>query len=244
MKIKKLFYSLAVFFAFTLSANAQKVINGDIRTVPSFFTFNHSPYFLVADGYDDKKYEVHINSIDILDMSINKIESVNINDVVAELSVRCIDQNGIGHDVKFAYHPHLTQTLFNDDADWEYMVPVKGEIIDKWGYTHEETVSYTIIKNNGSVVGSIPVEKWNGDVYIINDVVYAVTAEESDKGVEAHYFYTLPEFRKLISNGSNGVKAVPAFVRTVKTTHDIVGRQVSENHKGIIIKEGKKMITQ
>lgn len=241
--MKKLFYSLAVLLACTLSANAQKVLNGDIMTVPSFFSFNHSPYILAVDG-DYDKYDAQINSIDILDMNFNKIESANINDVLAELNVRCIDQNGIGHDVKFA-NSYLTQTLFNDDADWEYMVPVKGEITDKWGYTYEETVSYTIKKTNGTVIGSIPAEKWNGTVYIINDVVYAVTAEESDKDVEAYYFYTLPEFRKLISSNSNGVKAVPAMVKTLsKATLDISGRQVSENHKGIVIKEGMKMITK
>lgn len=241
--MKKLFYSLAVLLACTLSVNAQKVINGDLITIPSFFTFNHSPYFLGVNG-DLNKHNPQITSIDIFDMNFNKIESVNINDVVSGFDVHCIDKDGIGHDVKYA-DAYLTQTLFNDDADWEYMVPVKGEVTDKWGYTYEETVSYTIKKTNGTVVGSIPADKWDGDIYIINNVVYAVTTEEeSGKDLYTYYFYTLPEFCKLMSN-SNDVKAVPTMIRTSsKAAHDLAGRQVSESHKGIIIKEGKKMITK
>lgn len=235
--MKKLFYTLAVLFVCTLSANAQKAHKGFFRTIPSYFTYDHNPYIVFLD-------EDYVRDAEICDLNLNKVKTINVNSEVEYIQIeRYVDKNGIGQDVKVD-DIYLTQTFFNDDADWEYMVPVKGKVTDKWGYTYDDVVAYTIKKADGTVLGAISAAQWGGDVYVINDVVYAVKAVYGEDEVTTYYFYTLPEFRKLISNDPNGVKAVPAMVRTSKSTHDIAGRQVSESHKGVVIKDGKKMIAK
>ena len=135
----------------------------------------------------------------------------------------------------------MTQTIFNDDADWEYIVPVEGEYTDKWGDTYTDIISYTIKKTNGTIMGSIPADKWNCRMSVINDVVYAINRGEDDN----YYFYTLPEFRKFLSQDASAVKPVPAMVRTAcGEAHDLMGRKVVDHQKGIIIKDGKKMINK
>lgn len=240
--MKKLFYTLAVLFVCTLSVNAQKVFEGELKTVPSYLTFNHNPYILIVDRDADNKHIV--KCIDVYDTNLNKVESININEELEQLMFeRYIDQRGIADDVK-EDDIFISQTFFNDDADWEYMVPVYGMVTDRWGDTYNDVVAYTIKKTNGTVLGTISASKWDRDFYVINDIVYAVQEVSNNGNKSTYYFYTLPEFRKLISNDSNGVKAVPAMVRTSKSTHDIAGRQVSESHKGVVIKDGKKMIAK
>lgn len=80
-------------------------------------------------------------------------------------------------------------------------------------------------------------------------MVYAVNYDytynsDTRTGEYTFYYYTLPEFRKLIS-GTDGVEPVPAMKRTVsKETFDLMGRKTSDRHKGIVIKDGKKMIVK
>lgn len=103
-------------------------------------------------------------------------------------------------------------------------------------------VSYTIKKTDGTVLGSFPKDKWHCEVGVINDVVYAI---HRDNNTDEYFYYTLPEFRKYIFHDANSVQPVPAMVRNVSgDTHDLMGRKVSEHQKGIVVKDGKKMIAK
>lgn len=230
--MKKLFYSLAVLFFCTLAANAQKEIIGGkhLNSVPSFFTYDHNPHLLARHSSYDEESESVSTSINIYDKSLNNVESVNMSGSFSNLELDvCLDKNGLRYYVDNLY---LTQTFFNDDSDWEYIEPVYGI---------ETVVSYTIKKTNGTVVGSIPANKWTRSVCVIDDVVYTKLEGEDD----TYYYYTLPEFRKLISNDPSSVEPVPAMVCSVANeAHDLMGRKASGHHKGIVIKDGKKMINK
>lgn len=232
----KNFYSLVVLLATTLCVSAQNVVmHHGIETIPSYFTYNHTPYIV------DRCEEGENNIIDLYDMNFNKISSFNIDTDVYDLNLRSvIDKNGICHSPK-EDELYLTQTFFNDDADWEYVVRDEGEDVNEWGYA--ETVSYTIKKTDGTVVGSIPVGKLC-QLLVINDVVYAVI-HDYDESTDEYtvYYYTVPEYRKILFNDKNGVKPVPSMVHTVSSeSYDLMGRKVSNGHNGVVITEGTKSL--
>lgn len=238
--MKKLFFSLAALFGCTLSVSAQKaaMLEGRMQTIPSYFTYNHTPYITTLQEDDD-------NIINIYDMSFNQISSFNLGkeDFDNFELKTIIDKNGVSFDVEFD-DIYLTQTFFNDDADWEYIVPVKGGEPNEWGYFYTE--SYTIKKTDGTVVGSIPADKYIDEVWVINDVVYALTSEYDESTDKTnYYYYTVSEYRKFMSHDASGVKPVPAMVRTVSNeTRDLMGRKVSDRHKGIVIKDGRKSVAR
>lgn len=246
--MKNLIFTLAVLFIGTVSVNAQKAFpdDDDFNLIPSYFTSKHVPYFLrgveYISDYENRVSYYRLDAGNIYDMNFDFVTSFNIEDELDFLRLAWfVDKNGIQHDTQ--YKLFLTQTFFNNDADWEYIVPVKEPVNTQWG-TEFEIVSYTIKKTNGTVLGSISAKSWSGDVYIINDVVYTTIYEGDDKE-GTYYFYTLPEFRKLFNADIDGDLAVPAMVKKVsKETHDLMGRRVSNHHKGVVIKDGKKMINK
>ena len=238
--MKNLIFTLAVLFIGTVSVNAQKAFPDDLfEEIPFHFTSKHVPYLLQGVDYVNGG---RLKEATIYDMNLNKVNTITIEDDIDYMDLKLyIDKDGLEHDTQ--NNIYLTQTFFNNDADWEYIVPV-CESIDRGCGPHVEVVSYTIKKTNGTVLGSISAESWSRYVYIINDVVYTTTEEYDNEG-RTYYFYTLPEFRKLINADFDGDLAVPAMTRKVsKEAHDLMGRRVSNHHKGVVIKDGKKMINK
>lgn len=243
--MKKIIFTFVALLACTLSASAQKVFsNSYFFSIPKYFTYDNKPYLSIAeeDGYVDDDYIV--DNVTIYDMELNLVEKFKLGTTEGCYldGHQFIDKDGVSYDLGDG-GVYLTQTFFNDDADWEYVVPVKQEFTDEWG-TYYRTVAYNIKKTNGTVIGSISRNKWELDYSIIGDVVYPITYKDvGDDWIFS--FYTLPEFRKLISNDPSGVEAVPAMVRTIsKEAYDLMGRKASDHHKGIVIKDGKKMINK
>lgn len=234
--MKKFIFILAVLFICALSANAQKyAVPSSSKTLPSQFTYAQTPYLLFETAEE----------VFIYDMNFNMISSFRFDEDAVRLDCDTyVDKSGHEHEIE--NNIILTQTFFNDDPDWEYIVPVKEEVTSEWG-TYMKTVSYTIKKTDGTVVGSIPEDMWFVDYCVFGDNVYVEIYEpiEGDDDNYTKYFYTLPEFRKLISDDSNGVKPVAAMTQTIsKETYDLMGRKASDHHKGIVIKDGKKMINK
>lgn len=245
--MKKTFFLLAALMGSAISASAQKVFPDDLYSIPALFTNNHTAYMLTAQKERDENWNYKMTDICLFDMNLNRLQSFAPNEEVSCLGIDCIiDKNGLGYDVA-TDDVYLTQNFFNDDDDWEYIVPLKGEVTHDWG-TEMETVGYTIKKTNGTVVGTLSFGNklmWNTAVYVINDVIYTTLEEETDEDDYIYYFYTLPEFRKLIQGDANNVKAVPAMTRTVsKEAHDLAGRKAAKDHKGIVIQNGKKMLVK
>lgn len=245
--MKKIILSLVTIFAFASSASAQIVIpSEDVNVIPSYFTLRNIPYLF----FDYKNSETGERSCSIYDLNLNPIKTFvpTIDICSSENRLYCdvfIDSKGLHRDMNWGRTFHLTQTFFNDDEDWEYIMPIKKEVTDEYGWTNIETVSYTIIKDNGEVAANIPVEKWLDDIWIIDDVAYVHLHINQGNYTYTDLLYTLPEYRKFILDNTNSVKPVPAMTRTRtidKDTYDISGRKVSSNHKGIIIKNGKKMM--
>lgn len=247
--MKKIIFILAVLFICALSANAQKhVVDYDnLEALPSQFTYAQTPYLLFTKekegSISDEPEEVFI-----YDMNFNMISSFRFDEDAEYLDCDTyVDKSGYEHDVRS--YSILTQTFFNDDPDWEYIVPVMREVTYDDGYdsfTYMTVVSYTIKKTNGTVIGSIPADKWSVDYCVFGDNVYVEIYERHEgDDYRTKYFYTLPEFRKLISNDPNGVKPVAAMTQTIsKEAYDLMGRKASDRHKGIVIKDGKKMINK
>lgn len=143
--MKKTILTLAILLGCTLTISAQKVINQTNRTefvaVPSVFTYNHTPYLQTVD----RDREDLVINLTIYDASLNPVCSFSPNEKFADLELECyIDKNGFQHDVPD--NMYLTQTFFNDDEDWEYIVPVEEEVPSSNGETYMETVSFSIKK--------------------------------------------------------------------------------------------------
>lgn len=239
---KNFLYILVTFLVCTVSANAQKIVLGSLDAIPSFFTYNHTSYFNRKDA--DQCY--------IYDININLVETVRIEGKCTNLSVNYIDKNGLSF--QMFNDMTVTQTFFNDDDDWEYMEPIYEEYMDDWGYMSKRLASYSIKKADGSVIGNIPAEmeidgfwiEWDPEILVVSDVIYTrYYGMDYNDGHFKSYYYTLPEFRKLITGNANDVKAVPAMVNTVsKEAYDLSGRKALDNQKGIIIKDNKKIFVK
>lgn len=247
---KNFLYALVTLLVCTVSANAQKLMtDDDFIPIPSFFTYDHKPYICMENGNENGK---DIDGYFIYDTNLNLVETVNTGECVSLDLELYIDKNGISFDLA-EDDIYLTQTFFNDDADWEYMSPVYETITDEYG-SYEDVISYSVKKADGTVIGNIPIKieidglstEWYGDVYVINDVVYTSFIYIDYSGYDnKYYLFTLPEFRKLITGNANDVKPVPAMVKTVsKEAYDLSGRKARNNRKGIIIKDNKKMLVK
>lgn len=235
--MKKILLVLTVLLGCTLTISAQKIGPRSFCTVPSCFTYDNAPLFLGSATYLDEKTRV----INIYDLSFNHVSTVSVESRYIGMEIKkVIDKTGMIFNTS-SNDVALTQTFFNDDEDWEYIVPVGKEEPTEWGGTVLRIESYAIKKTDGTVVGSIPFE-WNYDIHIINDVVYTTISEtDGSTGRSIYYYYTIPEFRKLLG-GTNDVNAVPAMIETVDDeAYDLLGRKISENQKGIVVKNGVKL---
>lgn len=222
--MKKFFYTFVVLFACALTVSAQKVFeSNEFGRILSYFTFNHIPY-LTQTTYDDSNNKVY----HLYNLEFNHIQTFVLEKRPAYLSINeYIDKNGISYGSQGSMY--FSQTLFNDDEEWEYV--------------DYEDEGYAIKKLNGTVIGYIS-KNWTREFCIINDVVYTYTKEEKGEYDVVYTYYTISEFRKLIGT-ETGVQAVPAFTRTIsKETYDLAGRKSSDNQRGIVVKDGKKMLVK
>lgn len=227
--MKKFIYTFVVLFACALTVSAQKAFTGrSVYSVPACLTYDHKPCLSVFGSEGMKP-------VTITDMTFNTIASIGVggSDYITGLYLEYIDGNGIKHDSRRIY---ATQTLFNDDADWEY---VETEYLDNG------TV-YTIKKVNGTIVGTFSGEKWSPNseeaLFIIGDDVYVGRSNWQENKL---YLYTPTEFRRYLFGTADGVQAVPAFTRTIsKEAYDLAGRKASDNQRGIVVKDGKKMLVK
>ena len=236
--MKKIILSLVAIFAYAASISAQIIITDYefLPTIPAPFIYNHCTYI----------YHENDGVIDLYDLNLNKVETVTIDeedyweiDIIKSINGDGYDYDHSGGEI------HITQTLFDDDADWEYMVPIWDTVTDEYG-THEEAIGITVKKTDGTILGSFSIDKWGLDVVIINNVIFPFTeVHNSDYSGYTRYYYTLPEFRKFLFDDLNNVKPVPALTSTAnKETYDLAGRKVSDSTRGLVIKEGKKMINK
>lgn len=223
--MNKIFYSFAILLGCTLPVSAHiglpDISQGD-TTIPSYFTNNHTGNLVT--------YDYISGTWDIYDLSLNKVASFSLESDCMPFEIELVvDKNGLAHKLE-SDEVYLTQTFFNDDADWEYIVPVRGD---------SRIESCTVKKTDGTVVGSISTDVWRWNVCIINDVVYVYALDSS--GEES--LYTIQEFRKLISGDASAVNAVPAL--TISTnSHDLAGKRVPAAHKGIVIENDRKMFVK
>lgn len=232
--MKKILLSLAILLGSALSVSAQKTLIAksikSFYTIPSYFTYNHTPYLTDSKSGEINIYDLNLNKVACISHEFRAEEEMEIRQV--------IDKNGISTSIS-QNDVYLTQTFFNEDEDWEY-------ITSEYDENYHRT--YIIKKTDGSIVGSIP-SNWRRQIYIFNDVIYTAFEGEYDEktNTTTYYFYTIPEFHKLISADADpdAVKATPAMTQTVsEETYDLSGRKVSERQRGIVIKDGKKVMNQ
>lgn len=242
--MKKILLVLTVLLGCTLTISAQKqgLNYKHLCSIPSYFTYNQVPVLYesasavkVGDNYVYNLYDLnfdHVATVSVESRPVGVKSNMKIEKVIDKTGVTfSMDDNDVA----------LTQTFFNDDEDWEYIVPVGKEEPTEWGVTMFITESYDIKKTDGTVVGTIS-KDWNLDIHIINDVVYTtISKTDESTGKSIYYYYTIPEFRKLLG-GTNDVNAVPAMIETVDDeAYDLLGRKIPENQKGIVVKNGAKL---
>lgn len=242
--MKKIIYTFVALFACLSSVSAQKVFHSDFYSVHSALTYDHKPYICFIPF--DREENIS-GTVTITDMSLNEIKTFEVEDM-ASANTCYVDNKGIVHWERSVL---LSQTLFNDDAEWEYLEPVYEERQDK-GWTYEVCVAYNVKKTDGTIIKTFPTqfdewgERKNLEIYILGDNVYGVVGNynESDDSYSLS-FYTITEYRKYLFETEAGVKAVPAMTRTIsKEAYDLAGRKASGKQGGIVVRDGRKMFVR
>lgn len=243
--MKKIIYTFVALFACLSSVSAQKLFSSSFFVpVPSALTYDHKPYLCFIPEDSEDKYH---GTLTITDMSLNEIKTFEVDDM-KRIYTEYVDNKGIGHD---AWVVMLSQTLFNDDAEWEYLEPVYEERQFEY-WTEKVCVAYNVKKTDGTIIKTFPAQSYESgepkrlQICILGDNVYGVVDNynESDDSY-SQSFYTIIEYRKYLFEGETGVKAVPAMTRTIsKETYDLAGRKASGKQGGIVVRDGKKMFVR
>lgn len=96
--MKKLFFSLALLLGCTLSISAQKVMHGRFYAIPSYFTYNHTPY--LVDRYKDGENYI----CNLYDLSLSEVASFKLGADIEEIEVEAgFDKNGLAIDFSDIY---------------------------------------------------------------------------------------------------------------------------------------------
>lgn len=228
--MKKLFYPLAALLLTALPASAQIEIGDHLYGIPSILTSAKVPYIFDTDNALNKSGN---GGGIIYDYDLNKILTVKIpsSDSVYKLDFEnYFDENGFSLDVNGDLI--ISQTLFNDDEDWEYINTV---------FDNNETYkikSLEVKKLDGTVIGKIDVSNIDYIGFVKLGNKYYIDVEEYDTSICK--YYTISEFRKLL-NPTTRVSAIPAMTKSNKT-FDLSGRSAHSNARGIIIKGNKKVL--
>lgn len=232
--MKKLFYPLAALLLTAAPASAQVVMenygNG-LLGIPCQLTSAKVPY--IIDTEEGLKKNGHGKGT-IYDHDLNKILTFEIpaTDNLGYMDYTDLyDEDGFSLDVNGDLI--VSQTLFNDDEDWEYI------------NRKEETyrlLAYEVKKLDGTVIGTLDATKyWIDGIVKLGKKFYIVVEEDFAPNSEGTYkFYTIGEFRKLF-NPATRVAATPAMVKSGQT-FDLSGRRTRSNAHGIVVKNNKKVL--
>ncbi len=160
-----------------------------------------------------------------------------------------------------------TQTLFNDDSKFEAVVvkttSVTTEIrygSDKYRFSGTVPSGLKIVNQSGATIGTldgIVKEERNGDgtyrvyagvpqlqVMVVNDKLVLVMTQK-----QLFYAENDPDNNKVVftifslNSGANSVQQIAQFTGNANTdTYNLSGQRVGDDFKGIIIRNGKRML--
>ena len=235
--MKKLFYPLAALLLTAAPASAQVEIGDHLVGIPSVLTSAKVPYIFETDKDLNKGF---YGGGTVYDYDLNKILTVQIpsTDHVYKLDFdNYFDENGFCLDVNGDLI--ISQTLFNDDEDWEYI----NEVIDysKTDVRLDPLRTYEVKKLDGTVIGTLVGYKCWLDAFVKLGNKYYVNVEEYEtENTSTYKYYTISEFRKLF-NPATRVAATPAMVKSGQT-FDLSGRRTRSNAHGIVVKNNKKVL--
>lgn len=245
--MKKYFYLFVALITGAVSVYGQKEISiSELRPIPAAFTYNKVPYLFF--GIESSSRGV-TGTCEIYDYDLNKVASFDISDDIQYERFAFFNENG--HDGEGS-DLCLSQTLFNDDEDWEYICGDYVASEGSFGFISYTLQSYIIKKTNGEVLGVLDATKYQlsrPTILFLGDNCFVCLGENLvDNGYgyfkpTVYKYYTLTEFRKLIADNSSSVQAVPSFVMPAnEQTYDLSGRKVAPGTKGIVVKNNKKFL--
>lgn len=228
--MKKLFYPLAALLLTAAPASAQVEIADHLVGIPSVLTSAKVPYIFETDKELNKGF---YGGGTVYDYDLNKILTVQIpsTDHVYKLDFdNYFDENGFCLDVNGDLI--ISQTLFNDDEDWEYINGIEENY---------RLQTYEVKKLDGTVIGTLDATKYWIDSFVKLGNKYYVNVEEYEtENTSTYKYYTISEFRKLF-NPATRVAATPAMVKSSQT-FDLSGRRTRSNAHGIVVKNNKKVL--
>lgn len=244
-----------VLLASVLSVSAQIVFPGNniYSCIPSFATYNKAPLLMTAEDYSYAD-DVLRGNCNLYDYDLNLVTSLTANDNIIQLRLdEVLDEHGLRFEIDKGYIP-FSQTIFNDDEDWEYMEGVYEEkdVTNAWGmsYTVKALKSYKIKNTTGEVISTVDAAKYEIEyIIIIGKTILVKVGEDMHDDMlgnlvpSVYKYYTLPEFRKLVGAASTGIEARPFMVAPAKdNVYDVYGRKASAGQKGIVVRNGKKAL--
>ncbi len=148
-RIYTIFFALLSIGGFSQDVTVRNVFlqNTYMDPIPAVFTTNGKGQAYVVNeefGYSGGSVEINI-----YDETFTKIRTFS---VPSETEGFDFENYNTGAD--FLYYVHFTQTLFNDDDEYEYLVPIKRPVTTDWG-TDYEIVGYRILSTNGEELSCI-----------------------------------------------------------------------------------------
>ncbi len=148
-RIYTIFFALLSVGGFSQDVTVRNVLLQDTYTspIPAVFTTDgKGQAYLVSEYFGDSGGSVEIN---IYDETFTKIRTFS---VPSETEGFDFENYNTGAD--YSYSVRFTQTLFNNDDEYEYLVPIKRPFTTDWG-DDVRTVGYRILSTNGEELSHI-----------------------------------------------------------------------------------------
>lgn len=232
--MKKSFFTLSLLLASFASASAQVEIGHYRSSIPADFTYDHTPYVYTKDDNEYKIYDFSLNEVAYF--VLENVESIDTKEFVNE--------NGYG--LKEELDVMLTQTLFNDDPDWEYVEKITEEETvedDYYGsYPQIVTKEYLFKKTDGTIIGRLDGSKYSiARSYVFGKNFYFDVRDKHEDGSYTDRLYTIPQFRRLIA-GEDPSRINAKVMDQKAATFDLSGRKVGSDYHGVVVKGNVKKI--
>lgn len=254
--MKKKVFLCAASLAACLCANAQSVkeISGEWSVVPKMFSFTGKPV-LVTENHKSKVVSIYDDDLNVArtfnvqaQECTERYETQQLNTLTGEwetINTQESSDYGSIYELDFEDYDNntypdqpfsVTQTLFNNDEKFEYVVPVckasdeiqneydsDGDgVVDHRTLIHRwDTNGFKVVNEDGQTVLELD-DKFGGELKImkLNGNLYLTTSEG--------YFYKIDSKTSSVEK----VSSVPASV-SVKARYSLDGRRLSRPERGV-----------
>ncbi|MBR4757894.1 MAG: hypothetical protein IK084_03705 [Bacteroidaceae bacterium] len=228
-KVKAMFVIAAL--TMPVMANAQQfTYKGEFRSftvIPRSFSFNNTPHIVTIIESEEQR------TVNIYNSEFEREKSFIVGEEMQWIdSWMDIDENDYCDESM-----RLTQTLFNDDEKYEYILPIRSQ-----GAQDNETTGFRIMSEDGTELSRFYFDSL-GLAYIDTAIKFGDNIYLAIHTMDMHY-YTSNLFLFKVDRQSTSVKAVASLPAAITGRYTLDGKRLSAPQRGINITRHSDGTTQ